>query len=490
MSGGLAAAAFPPVDLGLVAFVALVPLVVVFHTACARRMLAAGAAFGGTFFLALIPWIHLFGLAAYLLLSGLEAAFIAGFLALGTVVRDRLPGGLKGAAFPMAFLAGEYTRSHLPIGGFPWGGLGYSQHNNPVTLRLAAWSGVWGVSLLVLAVNVLVAGVHPAHRREAVLRLAVAVAVAVAPGLLPVARPRGAQATVAMVQGNPPLADRDHPHALDQEAVQAEASLTGTLGGRPVDLVVWPESSLGHDPFHDPSLLAPLVDAIAQAHAPFVVGGTIETEPGNPLSGFRNESIFFNADGSVSGRYVKMHLVPFGEYVPARHLLAGWIKELSRVPADGIPGSSPQVFHLPQGTFGAVICYETAYPELVGSFVRAGARMIVVSTDNSSYHRSAASAQMLAMSQVRAAEQGMWVLQAALTGISAVIAPDGQVRARTSLFEPALLTPTVQFATTTTPDGRYGDWLPLAILGTGLGVLVWAAAGRAEGRRAPGTVAA
>lgn len=479
-------------DLGPLAFVALVPLALVFRDAGPRRMLASAGGFGVTFFALLIPWVHLFGMAAYLLLGGLEAAFIAVFLALGTLVRDRLPTRLRVLAFPMAYLAGEYVRSHVPLGGFPWGGLGYSQHNNRVALRVAAYAGVWGVSLLVALVNaVLAEGLalalgaarQPGQGRRAALALTLAATLVLAPVLLPAAGDgRGPQATLALVQGDPPLQDPLHPHALDQEAVDAQAALTATLNGRKVSLVVWPESSLGHDPFADPALMAPLLAAVQATGTPFVVGGTIGAPPRAGTARFRNESLFFRADGSLAGRYVKMHLVPFGEYVPARQFLASWIKELSRVPADGIAGTSPVVFQLPQGTFGSVICYETAYPELVGSFVRKGARLIVVSTDNSSYRFSAASAQMVTMSQLRAAEQGMWVVQAALTGISAVIDPTGRVLTTAGVFQQRLLTPTVRFATGTTPYGRYGDWLPLCNLVAGAGLLAWAAATR---RRVP-----
>ena len=119
-----------------------------------------------------------------------------------------------------------------------------------------------------------------------------------------------------------------------------------------------------------------------------------------------------------------------------------------------------------------MICYETAYPELVGSFVAKGARMIVVSTNNASYRRTPASAQMVTLSQLRAAEQRMWVTQSALTGISAVIAPTGKVVEQTKLFETRVMTPTIRFATTRTPYGRFGDWFPAAVLLLGLAAMV------------------
>ncbi|HWD09746.1 MAG TPA: apolipoprotein N-acyltransferase, partial [Actinomycetota bacterium] len=156
-SGAAAALAFPPADWGPLAFVALVPLAVMFRQARAGLVAVASAAFGLTFFGLLLPWIHLFGLAAYLLLVVLETAFVVAALVLGAIARRRLPRGLAVLAFPVAFLAGEYARSHLPLGGFPWGGLGYSQHNAPGVLQLAAYTGVWGVTFLVATVNALFA---------------------------------------------------------------------------------------------------------------------------------------------------------------------------------------------------------------------------------------------------------------------------------------------------------------------------------------------
>lgn len=427
--------------------------------------------FGVSFFGLLFPWIHLFGMAAYVLLVLLEAAFVAIALALGTLMRRRLPGRLGFAAFPMAFLVGEYVRSHLPLGGFPWGGLGYSQHNNLLVLRLASYTGVWGVSLLVATVNALLAEALLTARAApagAVLRVAGASALLVAPALLPVTSPRGASATLALVQGNAPTKNPLDPSATELQAVHDEARVTAGLHGRKVALVVWPESSVARNPFRHPTLLGPLEASIHAVRAPFLVGANIGVAPvpgiddGAPR--FRNESLLFSAAGALKSRYVKMHLVPFGEYVPARRLLTSWIKELSRVPVDGIPGTTASVFTIRQGTFASAICYETAYPELVGAFVRNGARMLVISTDNSSYLRTPASAQMVAISQLRAAEQRMWVSQAALTGISAVIAPSGRVVQRSELFRPALLTPTVRFATGETVYGRYGDWLPVAVI--------------------------
>ncbi len=478
VSGVATALAFPPYDAGPLAFFSLIPLALVFRAGRgaggARRVAAASAVFGLVFFGLLFPWIHLFGAAAYVLLVALEAAFVVVFLLAGLLIHRRVPAALGPLVFGTAFLAGEFLRSHGPLGGFPWGGLGYSQHNDAAILRLAAYTGVWGISLLIATVNALLAEVAVLLRPLAALargltpagvlgRLGIAAALVLLPGLLPVSSPSGAPVTLGLVQRPPP--QKGAPDAPGQQSLASEVALTSGLVGRHVDLVVWPESSFDRDPLTASDLAGPLLASIRATGASFVVGATVDA----PGPKFRNESMFFLPDGTLAARYVKMHLVPFGEYVPARRLLAGWIHELDKVPADGIAGSSPTVFSLPHGDFGSVICYETAYPELVGAFVAKGARMIVVSTNNASYKRTAASAQMVALGQLRAAEQRMWVAQAALTGISAVIGPNGQVTERTGLFDTAVLTPTVRFARGRTVYGRYGDWLPAALLVGGAG---------------------
>jgi apolipoprotein N-acyltransferase len=481
LSGVATALAFPPHDVGLLAFFSLIPLALVFRAGEPKHVAGAGAVFGLVFFGLLFPWIHLFGTAAYVLLVALEAAFVVVFLLVGLLLRRRLPAALTPLAFGAAFLAGEFLRSHGPLGGFPWGGLGYSQHNHPAILRLAAYTGVWGVSLLIATVNALLAEAVVAVRTApawALARLGVAAGLVLGPGLLPVPSPSGASVTLGLVQRPSPVGDPRLGSHQDQ-SLRSEVALTRTLAGRKIDLVVWPESSFDEDPLTIPSLAGPLLQSIRDTGASFVVGASVDA----PGPRFRNESLFIHPDGRLAAEYVKMHLVPFGEYVPGRRFLASWIHELDKVPADGVAGTAPAVFSLPnknQGRFGTVICYETAYPELVGAFVSRGARMIVVSTNNASYQRTAASAQMVALSQLRAAEQRMWVAQSALTGISAVIGPTGKVVEHTKLFDTEVLTPTVRFATTRTVYGRFGDWFPAAVFLVAL-VAVVAGPLRAEG---------
>lgn len=488
LAGGfLTAVAFPPLDVGWAAFVGMIPLALV---AGRRKVWIAGAAFGITFFAIICYWIRLFGLHAYIALTILETLFVILALVMARPIRKMWGPRFGVFALPVTWVAAEFVRSKVPLGGFAWGGLGYSQHDNLWLLRLTSITGVWGVSFIVLLVAAVIAEVVRGEG-DAKRRLAMVVVAAVilgAPGLVPVPTPDGQTATVAMVQGNAPEGTYD-PHADDLVVLKNHVSLSKKLIGSEPSLVVWPESALDQDPFADTRYIEAVEEVIGQVKAPFLIGANLAA-PAGADGEIINASLFFNEDGELVGEYHKRHLVPFGERVPLRPLLEPIIAELARVPYDVVPGTRAVVFKIDEGVFGSVICYESTYPELVRSLVAEGARLIVVSTNNSSFERTAASAQHVAFSQVRAAEQRMWVVHTALTGISAVIAPDGTVVERTDLFESALLTPTVRFATAVTFYGRFGDWFPIIALAIILGslALLWFKRWRApteEGGSAP-----
>jgi apolipoprotein N-acyltransferase len=418
---------------------------------------AASGAFGLVFNGLLLYWIRLFGPAPYLALTIVQTLWIVAALQLGVTVRDRMPQTLRPLAFPLVFLLQEFFRSMMPWGGFAWGGLGYTQHNNLYALKLAAYTGVWGLSLIVALVGSALAYAvlnHRSNRRAVLAWAGVLAALAVVPAVLPVPSPDGETAEIAMVQGNVPRNTLD-PYSDDDIVVDNHVRLSDQLDGDP-DLVVWPEGAFDVDPLTRDDYRAALLGSVERLQTPFLVGAIL----GSGTEAVRNSSLFIDADGEVGDYYTKQRLVPFGEFVPLRSFLQPKFPDLNRIPVDLTPGTESTVFEIPEGKFASVICYESTYPDLVRSFVQNGARMLVVSTNFSSFDLSAASAQHVAFSQLRAAEQRMWVAHTSVSGISAVVDPTGRVLERTRLFEPAVLTPTVRFATTTTPYARVGDWVP------------------------------
>jgi apolipoprotein N-acyltransferase len=180
--------------------------------------------------------------------------------------------------------------------------------------------------------------------------------------------------------------------------------------------------------------------------------------------------VLLGPTGTVEGTYAKRHLVPFGERVPFRSALQHVVSELDQVPRDFEPGSRRGLFTVDRVRIGTLICFESAFGYQVRPLVRAGAQVIVVSTNNRSYRRSANSAQHLAIGQMRAAETGRPVVQASISGISAVVDANGVVHDRTQLFRPTVVEATVTATTGETPYVRYGEWV------TGANLLVLAGA--------------
>jgi apolipoprotein N-acyltransferase len=310
----------------------------------------------------------------------------------------------------------------------------------------------------------------------AVLAVAV-VAAATLPGLTPTGRLR-----VAMVQGNDRNRDLTPEEVQGRYIVRNHLRLAGGIG-EPVDLIVLPESSLDADPRQDADLDGALSALAADHHADVLAGGNTAAPGGR----FYNTAFHYRPEppdpnersGRTAELYSKRHLVPFGEYVPWRSALS-FIKELQQVPTDYEPGPGPTVFAIGDHRVGALICFESAFPALARQYARRGADALVVLTNNRSYRRSANSAQHLAMGQFRAAETGRPLLQAAISGITAVVDHTGRVRAETRLFEPTVLVGEVRTYQGRTPYTTAGEWALAASA-----VLLAVALARTRRRRPP-----
>lgn len=472
MLGGVALTlAFPEPDVAPLAWVALAPLLGALTGAGARRGFLLGAGFGLAFFGTLLYWVSIVGYAPWLILVLLQAAYVGVFGALWGAVSGRLGpvGRIVGPAVLWVAVV-EYLRAVTPVVGFTWGGLAQSQHDLSFVLRPAAWGGGWLVAFLLVVVNALVASAAGAARRRELRGVAVravaAAAVLLAGAPWPAPPATGEPVTVAIVQGNIPET-QPASYEKDLAILENHTELTATVPAG-ADLVLWPESSVGIDPFRDPAAGRAIADAARGIRREMIVGGNLARDDGD----YQVMAYLVSSEGEIVDRYQKTHLVPFGEYVPARRFL-GWIPALEQVPLDAVPGEEGVLFDVAGGLVAPVISFEADFSTLVGRRIGAGGRLLVVLTNTSTWRHSWASAQHVAMSQVRAAETGVWVAHAALTGISAFVDPAGKVVERSQLWEPDLLVQQVRFAEEVTLYARAGDWLPIAC------VLATAAAGAA-----------
>jgi len=427
-------------------------------------------------------WILLFGELAWGALTVVLAAYAGAF----GLVAPMLWRGERPVRSMVALAALwtilEWVRGMWPVGGFTWGQLGSTQTGNRFLLPLASVAGVWGLSFVVLlVVGLLVVAAERSRTRpaSAVTLVAASLGLVLGPALIPVPRPDGPSLDVAAIQVDVREARGLDPLAEDRRVAEMNIALHERLVGDPPDLAVWGESSL--DPGANLPDFRPLVqNAIRDVGAPTLAGAVVRTLGGR----YYNEGLLFDGDGRIVGEYRKVHLVPFGEYVPFRGAL-DWITALQQIPYDVTPGERAQTLSFHGVTFGDVICFENSFPSMDRGLVAAGAEFLVVTTNNASYGFTAASRQHLVMSRLRAVENGRWVVHAAVSGISAFVDPEGRVVALTGLFEPAILRHDIEISNRKTLYTRLGDWVPWTAMVLAAGWLV-VPRGRRSPNRAPG----
>jgi apolipoprotein N-acyltransferase len=354
-------------------------------------------------------------------------------------------------------VAAEWGRGHL-FGGFPWGLLGYTQYAQLPTIQIAELGGVYAVSFVVLAVNAAVAGAVLLPWRRAVAGLALgAVLLGLTLGfgvwrLREPPSPTTARVAVMQPSIEQPL-KWDPGHATTTLGIYL--ALSRRAAADAPALLVWPETATPTPLSRDAGLVA-LLQGLATTLEASIVVGSIDVEGTGPVV-LRNSAYLLTERG-VEGRYDKMHLVPFGEYVPLSGVIGfvrGWAEFISELES----GSRTVVFPGPPAPFGVVICYEGIFPELVRDFVKNGARLIVNITNDAWFGRTSGPLQHLAMYPFRAVEHRTAVVRAANTGVSAFIAPSGQIMRRLALFERDIMTADVPLRTRTTLYTRFCDWL-------------------------------
>jgi len=469
-SGALLSLAFPEPDIAPLAWVLLAPLLIVLRSESGGRGFLAGFTFGLGFFGALLTWVSLIGWIAWVVLILVEGLFI-GLFGLAYALASRHTGMAERIVYASSlWVAFEYLRSIVPVGGFTWGQLAQSQHDLLWMLRPAAWGGGWLVGFVVVAVNACVTEAVTGTAREGLRRAGTAATIAVLllvfPLLLPAQEASGSTISAAIVQGNVP---REIPRGFDRDLaiLDSHRTLTEDLAGEGVDVVIWPESSLSLDVEQTLEAQVAVESATQAVDVPLVAGGNLDVDS----EYYEVMAFSFSPEGRLTDRYQKTQLVPFGEYVPARPLF-DWIPMLDQVPRDAQRGDEIEVFDVAGGTLAPVISYEGDFGSLVRRRMDAGGRMLAVLTNTSTWGETWASAQHVAFSQVRAAENGVWVLHAALSGISAFISPEGRVVEETPLWTETSAVRDVSFAEEVSFYARVGDWVPLLcalIAAAGLG---------------------
>jgi apolipoprotein N-acyltransferase len=442
-SGLVTVAAFPDWSWGPLAFVALVPFLLVLRGASPRHGFALGLAWGLAFFLGALYWVthvmvnygHMAPPLAVFAWVAL-AVILAGYPALFGWAVARLGGvgpTLWALAVSVLWVAVELLRAHL-LTGFPWVLLGYSQGASPVLIQVARITGVYGVSFVVALTNAALAAAAfpgpPAPRRAAPLAVAAVLLLGVAAYGLAVLRdpPPPGEVRVGIVQGNIDQGVKWSP-AMREATVAQYRRLTLAVARERPALVVWPEAAMPFLLRLDPRLGPQALAVAREAGVPILMSSPDQVGPGV----FENSAFLVAQTGEIQGKYSKRHLVPFGEYVPLRRIFF-FLDKLAVPVGDFIPGREVTVFRGPYGRFGVSICYEVIFPDEVREELASGAEFLVNITNDAWFGRTSAPYQHLAMAAFRAVENNVYMVRAANTGISAIIEPSGRIAESSGLY--------------------------------------------------------
>jgi len=480
-----------------VAWIAVAPLLVALardHGTGSRRPFLFGLLTGAGYFGGTVYWtpavLQTFGglhwalaVAAGSLLVGYLALFPALFaVCLATMIRVF---GARGLLLgPAAWVATEWLRRYV-LGGFPWVLLGSSQARLTPIAQTASLVGVYGLSALVVLASAAAALAVAGRGRERVVAPVCALALIAALagwGTLRVQEGSllraGASVRVALVQGNV-RQDEKWSQGLARQIFENYLALTRQAADQGAALVVWPESATPFLFEHDAVGRAGIVDLV-QRRRIHLLFGSDQFEAGAPPRSF-NSAFLVTPAGDVAGVYKKMHLVPFGEYVPLKRLLF-FAAPLVEAVSDFSPGDRPVVMSIGEHALSTAICYEVVYPDLVADFVAGGSQLLTTITNDAWYGASSAPYQHFEQAALRAVEQGRYLIRAANTGISGIVDPYGRVVTASAIFERTVVMGDVRFLTGRTFYGQTGDVFAAAC--ALLTILTLIAAWRARGAAA------
>jgi apolipoprotein N-acyltransferase len=456
-----------------------------------------------SFLLAWVCGVVWYGINCYwiyqtmFLYGGLPAAVSAGILLLFSLIMGlyfglfgwllgfvRRAAGLKLALFlaPFLWVSIELLGAHLIK--VPWDQLGYSQVGNFLLTRLAPYTGAYGISFVLVAVNVLLTAgllLGEAPRRWALLAGGALAALLLQAGTLLNPPPAPTEATAVLLQENLSVQESNlwvGPEWEENTSLFLDASArscTPYLRGMPeldaqliqppcqeqapISVVIWPEAP---SPFRegDPRLHVLMHDLTETTKAPAIVGN-IAIDQRHGHTDFYNAASVFTADGNLLGRYEKIHLVPWGEYIPFQRFFS-FAHRLTGNAGDLTHGSRRTVFRVKGHTYGIFICYESIFAGEVRQFAENGAQVLVNISDDGWYGDTSAPWQHLNMARMRAIENRRWLLRDTNTGVTTAIDPYGRLTMSAPRHVFTSLAARYGFRDDLTFYTRYGDLFAMA----------------------------
>lgn len=456
-SGIVLALAMPKPGWWPLAWVGLVPLFISMDGANLRRAALYGFLAGATYFGIVLYWFTIFGYLPWIAWALIVAPLC---FALFAAVSVKLMPGRTGwwgyVLVPAAWTAVQWLRVFGPLG-FTWGSLAHLQANVPAVIQLASIIGPWGIDFLVCAFNFALAGIFVSKTiKQKCIPIAVVAILALVIVGWGYERTRflivEGDVNVAVVQGNLPQG-MDVDEAFIKLARSRYSIMTVQAALDKADLVVWPETTMPVDVDRE---WDSYFCALARSCRIGCIVGAYDAgaNPADPRD--YNSAFSYGADGNRLGVYHKVHLVPYGEYVPFRKQMP-WLKNYGIREVDILPGNSHDLLPTKMGPVGVNICFESLFPAVSRIEAKNGAVALVVITNDSWFERSQAAEQHSMMASLRAVENRRFVVRAAATGVSSIIDPYGRTVNELGIFKMGIVKGRVKGIRSLTPYTIIGD---------------------------------
>ena len=476
ISGLLLVFAFPPFDFFPLAWMALVPLFLAVGEKNAKTSFMLGTLTGFAFFLGTIYWVfhsmYFYGyiaapLSALILI--LLCLYLAVYIGIFSVLFNYFSKSSSLPAFfivPVLWVTLEFLRTYAPILGFPWSSLGYSQYKLLPLIQIADVTGIYGISFLVAATNGVIFDVAfswPRRMRNTPLfarwpymfYLVIYTVIIMSVLFYGFGKLRengtGQSIMVSVVQGNIPQ-DKKWDAKFQREVIDIYKRLSLSVSVNSPDLIVWPETAVPFIFGYDNNLTQDIITFQKQLGTHLLFGSMLAKDA-DQLS---NSAVLLSPDGNILSTYDKIHLVPYGEYVPLRKFFP-FIEKITVGIGDFLPGKEPVVMKTPFAKIGDLICYEIIFPGLVRKFIDRGATVLVTITNDAWFGRTSAPYQHFYMSVFRAVENRVPVVRAANTGISGFIDSKGRIINKSDIFKEATLTEEISVGNQKSFYTKHGD---------------------------------
>lgn len=478
LSGILLILIFPKANLGFLAWLALVPLLLAIRDESPKSAFGLGLLAGVVSFLGILYWIRILSpLIGLLVLAFYLALYIALFCLLFNLCSRftdiyRGARGLRFIIAPCLWVSLEYLRATF-LSGFPWALLGYSQYLNTPLIQISEFTGVYGVSFLIVLVNATIANSigevqSPKSKVKKLLPITV-VAIIISAcfiyGKLAIPassiQDQGSRIKVGIVQGNIDLEEK-WSGILHEKVLDTHIRLTEEVGKEAPELIVWSETATASCLKYEGGDLDRLSDLAKRLRSHLLIGSLDLATQGD----YYNSAFLLSPKGGITYQYNKVHLVPFGEVIPLKRQFPFLARFVERMGGGGFKaGEELTIFDIEGKRFGILICYEGIFDNLVRKFVKRGADFMINITNDAWYEKTSAPYQHFSFSIFRAIENRVPIVRAANTGVSGFIDSQGRIRKDLDIFLEGTLIDEISLKEKETFYTRFGNLFAYLCLG-------------------------